>query len=567
MKSYYDSLISFLNRDRNKFLIFFALCVFLLIVKLPSLIATDIQPWDEGMYASRVLSIHTFGDFINQSEHSVGEFYSASHPPLLIWIGFLATKIFGASALVFKLIPFLFALGCLFLIINLSQKLFDLKTGILAALIFSSTIIFNVFAKRFQFDIPYTFFILLSFYLVVLFIESGKRKYIIYSGISFGLCLMTKILVGVFIPIVLFASWIVLQNKINLKLKDILLLTAIGVLIALPWHYYMISKYGSEFLQYFIGFHIMSRAFEGVEQNTKGSGYLYHVNYFFNILSFGILIFISMIKDLLSYKQLSWQKIFVWVWFITGLLIITLFKTKLEVYILFILTPGAVLLAHFILNYDFASRKINAFILFALIFNLVWFFTETNRTSLKQYFTSSDKLFILLIFFISVILIGWICYFLSDKLNIKKYLLYYAVFFFFANNIYFMLNVPRWDNTYAITPVYNKIFPDANELNTNFKNLIYISNNYTANPQFTFYFKGDDLGWDTHKYDYRLLDAKYGTEFIKNDLKDMNEKTYVIIQRDGINRNDSVDSKAVIPENFKFILSSPGYELYSNIND
>lgn len=567
MKSYYDSLISFLDRDKNKLLIFSALCIFLLIVKLPSLISTDIQPWDEGMYSARVLSIQTFGDFIDQSEHSVGEFYSASHPPLLIWIGFLFTKIFGASAVVLKLIPFLFAFGCLYLIINLSQKLFDLKTGIVAAIIFSSTLIFNVFAKRFQFDIPYTFFILLSFYLVVLFIESGHRKYIIYSGISFGLCLMTKILVGVFIPIVLFASWIVLQNKIKLKFKDIFLLTAIGIIIALPWHYYMIYTYGSQFLEYFIGFHIMSRAFEGVEQNTKGSGYLYHINYFFNILPFGILVFISMVKDLFSFKQLSWQKIFVWVWFVTGLLIITFFKTKLEVYILFILTPGAILLSQFILNYDFANKKINALVLFTLIFNLVWFFTETSRPQIKQYLASTDKLFILLIFFISVILIGFICFFLSNKISIKKILLYYVIFFFFVNNIYFMINIPRWDNTYSISPVYNKIFPDGNEQNVNFKNLIYISNNYTANPQFTFYFKGDDLGWDTHKYDYRLLDARYGTQFIKYDLQNMNEKTYVILQKDGINRNDHIEAKEVIPENFKLILASPGYELYSNIND
>lgn len=567
MRSHYDSLISFLDRDKNKLLIFSAVCIFLLIVKLPSLVSTDIQPWDEGMYASRVLSIHTFGDFIDQSDHSVGVFYSASHPPLLIWIGYLFTKIFGTSPFVFKLIPFLFGLGCLYLIINLSQKLFDLKTGIIAALIFSSTLIFNVFAKRFQFDIPYTFFILLSFYLVILFIQSGKKKYIIYSGISFGLCLMTKILVGIFIPMVLFASWVVLQKKINLKLKDIILLTVIGILIALPWHYYMIATYGSEFLEYFIGFHIMSRAFEGVEQNTKGSGYLYHINYFFNILPFAVLVFISMFKDLLGFKQLSWQKIYVWVWFVIGLLIITFFKTKLEVYILFILTPGAILLSQFILNYNFADKKINAFVLLSLIFNLFWFFTETNRSALKQYIASTDKLFILLIVFISVILIGFICFLLANKVSIKKILVYYVVFFFFANNIYFMIYVPRWDNTYSLSPVYNKIFPDGNEQNTNFKNLIYISNNYTANPQFTFYFKGDDLGWDTHKYDYRLSDAKYGVIFIKNDLQRMEEDTYVILQKDGINRNDYVDPKSVIPGNFKLVMTSPGYELYSNIHD
>jgi len=82
------------NPAYKKYFLFF-LFLFLIAVKIPTLISDDMQPWDEGMYATRVLAIHEFGVFLDQSEYSVGEFYSASHPPLLIWIGYIFTLIFG----------------------------------------------------------------------------------------------------------------------------------------------------------------------------------------------------------------------------------------------------------------------------------------------------------------------------------------------------------------------------------------------------------------------------------------------------------------------------------------
>ncbi len=224
----------FLNNGKNFYKVFFFLVVFLCITKLPSILTTDIQPWDEGMYATRVLSIHVNGDFIDQSSHSVGRFYSGSHPPLLIWIGYFITLIFGVNSAVFKTHNFYF------LTLMYTPDFPDRKEIIRSAapdfmqrLIFS-VILCSIFShKRFQFDIPYTFFIILSFYLMFLYNDSLKFKYLILSGISFGCCLMIKILVGFYIPLVLFISYFLVRDKINFKLKDILILTSIGILLAL----------------------------------------------------------------------------------------------------------------------------------------------------------------------------------------------------------------------------------------------------------------------------------------------------------------------------------------------
>jgi len=116
-------------------------------------------------------------------------------------------------------------------------------------------------------------------------------------------------------------------------------------------------NFGNTFLEYFFGFHIFSRAFEGVEMNVKGSGIFYHINYLMSILPLAILLLFAFIRDFKNFKILSVKKLFIWVWFMTGLVIISFFRTKLEVYGFFILTPGVILISDYIFNYE--NKKIN----------------------------------------------------------------------------------------------------------------------------------------------------------------------------------------------------------------
>jgi 4-amino-4-deoxy-L-arabinose transferase-like glycosyltransferase len=551
-------ILDYLNDEKNLYKVFFIIVVFISLVKIPTLITTDIQPWDEGMYATRVLSISENGDFLDQSRHSVGGFYSGSHPPLLIWIGYFLSGIFGLNAVTLKLIPFIFGIFSLLLLILIGRNLFNPLAGITAALIFSGNIIFNVFSKRFQFDIPYTFFILLSFYLFIKYLDDRKAIYNIIGGVIFGLCLMVKILVGFYIPIIIFVFYILQRKKIKYNFYDIFIFTAVGVIIALPWHLYMLMHYGSEFIDYFLKFHIFDRAFVGVEHNTKGSGYLYHINYLLSIIPFSILIFISLIKDFSKIKELNPKKIFIIVWFLIGLTIITLFKTKLEVYILLILAPGSLLLSEYLLKLNGISKKekISLFILTAL--NIIWSvsFPFRNEVNYKDYLMHH----LILIFLVLVgifLLIFFTLKFLSNRTALDKIYYNFIYLFCIGINIYFLINVPNWEYDIIIKDV-KKIVETSGR-----KNIIYISTNYRANPQFSFYFKGIDLGWKSDNYVYELLDTKTGTEEIKKKLDNLTGNDFnIIVEKGNINRSEYPESKLFIPPNYKLIYSTKGYELY-----
>jgi len=559
MPSYYIQLKDYLNNGKNFNKIIFFLVVFLCVVKLPSLITTDIQPWDEGLYATRVLSIHTHGDFFDQSSHSVGRFYSGSHPPLLIWIGYLSTLLFGINSISLKIIAFIFSLICVILIMLIGKRLFDPITGLFAAMIFCSNIIFTVLSKRFQLDIPLTSFILLSLYCLFIYNDTLKFRYLIISGISFGCCLMVKILVGFYIPMILFLGYFFIQGKVNFRLRDILILTVIGIVIALPWHVYMLTKYGNEFTDYFIKFHIYDRAVQGVEMNEKSSGIFFHVNYLLSIIPFSILILFSFIKGLLNFKTLNWKKIFIWVWFITGLVILTAFKTKLETYSLLILVPGCFLISLFINQIDKNSLNFKTMVILLTIVNILWFATESIRPELKSYVYSGNKVLLVLAMAVMAFSVFFFSKYFVSKVELKSTFFIFILIFFLGSNLYYIFQIPVWENKYEISEM--KEYIEKSER----KSIIYIGPSIGHNPQFSYYFNGMDIGWESKEFDFGFFDSKEQLELIKNNLiKLKKNKFMIVVEKDGIQRATYPETNLFMPQEIILVMKSTGYELYEN---
>lgn len=559
MSSLYFKLNKFLENGGNLYKVFFVLSILLIIFKLHSLLTTDIQPWDEGMYATRLLSIHVNGDFFDQYSHSVGKFYSASHPPLLIWAGYFATLIFGVNAVVLKSLIFILSLLSILLILLIGKELFSLKIAFYSAIIFCSNIIFSVFSQRFQFDISYTFLILLSFYFLLLFNKTEKYKYIIYMGITFGACLMVKILVGFYIPIVIGISYYFIKDKTNFKIKDLFVLTLIGILIAMPWHIYMLSTYGGEFTDYFFKFHVYDRAFIGVENSVKPSGIFYHVNYMLTIIPYSILIVFSFVKDLIDRKKLDWKKIFIWIWFLSGMLILALFKTKLEVYILLILPPGCYIISLFINSIETEKFYIKALSVTFVLLNFLWFATEDIRPFLKDYFLRQDLLMTGLIFILLLIFLYYSGRFIARRFDLKNTYCIFVLIFFLSINIFYLFKIPEWENKFQLTEIKETIEKSGK------KNIVYVATNFRHNPQFSFYFNGLDLNWDNPEYKFELIDNKDGLGMVKDKLSSLKRNEYmIIVEKDYINRADYPDSQLFVPGDHKLLLKRNGYELYEN---
>lgn len=551
------SILKYFDGEKNMKYVYLFLVIFLVLIKLHSIISTDIQPWDEGMYATRVLSVQESGDIIDQSQHSVGKFYSGSHPPLLIWIGYVVTSVFGMNNIVLKGLIFIFGLASLWLIMIIGKNVYSPRAGIIAAVIFCSNLIFNIFSKRFQFDIPYTFLILLSFWFFLKFLDTGENKYNYYSGLVFGLCLMIKILVGFFIPMAVFLWFILSKDKMKYSIKHLIILTAIGIAIAAPWHIYMFVKYGWEFFNYFFFYHIYERALFGVEHNTKGSGYIYHISYLLTILPFGAVILFGAFRKLKSFRGLPGKELFILVWFLIGFIIITLFKTKLEVYILLILTPGVFIAGNYLEVLDSLGLKEKIILLIVTAFNIFWAVLNYFRIELSFPLNSNTLPLVASLsaawFVLSAV---FIFFYVKRSYSLSRMFYAFILGFLFFINILYAVKIPFWENSFKITEVKSEIEKSG------FNKLIYVASNYRHNPQFSFYFNGLDLGWTNTKYDFTFLDSKNGLDSIKSVLNGIGNNVNIIVEKDYINRSNYFDSKQLIDDSYKLILKTSGYELY-----
>jgi hypothetical protein len=327
--------------------------------------------------------------------------------------------------------------------------------------------------------------------------------------------------------------------------------------MAAPWHAYMFVKYGWEFFNYFFFYHIYERALIGVEHNTKGSGYIYHINYLLTILPFGAIILFGVFKKIVNIKTLNAKEAFILIWFLIGLVIITLFKTKLEVYILLILTPGVIIAGNYLELMDVISLKEKITLLIVTSLNILWSVLNYFRIEMSYPVNSATLPKVALISAVWIVISGIAIYFyLKNKYSVSKLFYSFVLFFLFFINILYAVQIPYWENSFKITDVQKEIE------NSGYRKLIYVASNYRHNPQFSFYFDGLDLGWTNTKYDFLFLDTKNGIDSVKQILDNTGDKVNVIIEKDKINRSDYFDSKLVVDDKYKLILKSSGYELY-----
>jgi hypothetical protein len=205
---------------------------------------------------------------------------------------------------------------------------------------------------------------------------------------------------------------------------------------------------------------------------------------------------------------------------------------------------------------EFTKEKF--LLLFAVLFNIVWFATFDFRPAFKDYMTD-NKIIVLLMLLGCIILLSLIAFFLTKKINVANSLIGSIILFFVGINIYFLIHPPEWDYVFRLSPV-------KEEIETSGRNKIfYVGTDFRHNPQFSYYFGGLDLGWQNNKYSYEFIDTKDGFDKVNDALKDLPEGEYnIIVEKDNINRSTYPDSKNFVPGDFKFVKRSVGYELYQN---
>lgn len=380
---------------------------------------------DEGRYAEIAREMVASGNYITPSLDGIKYF---EKPVLFYWLCAAAIKLAGLNLWSLRSVNACLALFCCLLTYFTACKLFERRTGLLAAFILGTSSLYFVMAHTISLDLTVTFFLTTSLYFFILSLQQcqgGGRRCLLWAAFASAACaVLTKGLIGVVFPMMIVGAWIALTKQWRL-LANLYLPSSIFVflLIVAPWHYLVMRANPEFFNFYFLEQHIM-------RYTTMDVGHYQPVWFFLPVLVISFFpwtIFLPQallhaIKNCWKTDNFSQKELFLLLWGAVIFIFFSFSKSKLIPYILPVLPPLAILTAHYLNNLlqqpaKKASRIVLlGFTLFSCVITYI-FYQFPQQVSLPAPKTAS-----ILLNLASCILFANIFGFFIVRANVKKWL-------------------------------------------------------------------------------------------------------------------------------------------------
>ena len=291
---------------------------------------------DEQTYSQWAYHMFKTGDYLTpwsfgQLEIGIGK------PPLFMWLMSLAYQIFGVNNFASRFWSPVFGALSLVVMFYLGKKLYNSFVGFTSALILGTFTTFYVFARHAMTDVIFVFFILTSFYFLLLNEKGeGSKRYAALAGLFFGLAFLTKQLQALLIPLIIFLYFIATRKGARFFFtKRFAFFWGIGILVVSPWLIYMVLRFGPDFWNSHFVFSGVTRAVSPIEGHTEG--YLYYFNYLINKESLLWVILLPFSAALCAFNAIikrSKEDTLIFAWMTIVLVFFTFAQTKLFWYIL-----------------------------------------------------------------------------------------------------------------------------------------------------------------------------------------------------------------------------------------
>lgn len=302
---------------------------------------------DEPVYAQTALEMLQNQDFI--SPRIYGEFWY-DKPPMYYWLVAGAFKMFGVGEFAARFPSALLAvLGSLLIYLS-GRKLFNDRTGLLAALILATSLEYFYLSKAAVTDMTLTFFLtgaLVAFLL--------KNNYMFYTCAA--LAVVTKGPIGaVFCGAIVVLYLLVTGNLARLKSMKLFSGGALFIAIAAPWYLAMYYYHGMDFISTFFGFHNMTRFLS--PEHPLGTFWYFYIP----VLTIGFFPWTAFLIQAVieGWKEKGQDRnhiMFLVIWASVVFLFFTLSQTKLVSYILPMYPPIAMLVGWYFDKIWAASRS------------------------------------------------------------------------------------------------------------------------------------------------------------------------------------------------------------------
>jgi 4-amino-4-deoxy-L-arabinose transferase-like glycosyltransferase len=306
---------------------------------------------DEGRYVEIPREMVASGNYLTPRLNGVKYF---EKPVLFYWLEAFSIKIFGLNEFTLRLWPVLFALfGCLAVAVS-GARLFGRRAGMLSAALLATSLLYYGLSRAIILDMPVSILLtlsLLSFLMGTHEARGLKRRLYLWCFFAFAaLAVLTKGLIGIFIPVMVIGAWIIVLGEWRM-LKTLYLPSgfALFLLIAAPWHI-LVGMVNPEFFQfYFIHEHVQRFL-------TRVHGRYQPFWYFIPVLLLGMFTWSAFLVQAIKHSiPSSWRErhehrdaLFLMLWAGLVFLFFSASSSKLVPYILPVFPPVALLTGRYL---------------------------------------------------------------------------------------------------------------------------------------------------------------------------------------------------------------------------
>jgi 4-amino-4-deoxy-L-arabinose transferase-like glycosyltransferase len=229
---------------------------------------------DETFYAQTAKEMVQKGEWLTPILYGKPQF---EKPILFYWLIEASYKIFGINEFAARFPSAFFGFLGLVGIYLLGRALFNNRVGILSAVVLATSIEYIALSIACVTDM--VLFVFMLFGILFFFYSQKKNKgyFYIFSSASFALATLTKGPVGLALPVLIIAVYLLITRDVSIFRKwAVLLLSAVVfAVIALPWYIIMYKLYAKDFIDAFFGFHNITRFF--VPEHKTGSQFYYNI--------------------------------------------------------------------------------------------------------------------------------------------------------------------------------------------------------------------------------------------------------------------------------------------------
>jgi len=376
----------------NKSVMFSTILVLSAVLIFTGLGKNHLIPWDEAIYAKVAKNMVVNNEYVVPHWDSLSKGWFEK-PPLYMWMVSGLMNLLGFNSWAARLPSAVFGFLTVLLVYAFARKFFNKTSAFISSLALVTTVHFLYYSRAAMLDVTTTFFITLSLYLYWKAKENNKILFWVLSGLSTGLAVMTKGVVGLlpFLVIGIYELILIFAFKEKLNKGKLLryLLTFISMLVvALPWHLVMYQKFEMAFIDKYFLYHVWDRAVMEIED--KGKPFFWYLTvmkvsmriWFIALLgAFPFTVFKGFKKDK--------KYVFLLIWALSIFLFFSSAKSKLIWYIIPIYPAVSMMVGAFSEQFlGFIMKKIKIFdnvsfkflaLSFVLVFSLFYLFLNREK--------------------------------------------------------------------------------------------------------------------------------------------------------------------------------------------